>query len=985
MRDPWESMPLTLVTGPANAEKAGHVLAAYRAALDREPLLVVPTAADVERYRRELAAEGAVFGVQVMRFGRLEREIAWRSEVRGRPLGPLARERVAAAAVGAARLDRLAASAATPGFLPAFLGLVDELEEQRISPGRWYAALRGWAATAPAQSAYAEELGALYGAYRDALERVGRPDARLHALAALDALRLDPALWGGTPVFLYGFDDLTPLQRDAVETLAIHCHADVTLSLTYEPGRAAFAGRGSTFQELLALGAEHVALEARADHYASLGLHDLERGLFETGAEPFDCGGGVVLLEGGGERAELELVAAHVARLIREEGVAPEEIAVVLRAPEEHAALLADVFSGAGVAVALSRRVPAGHTALGRGLLGLLRCAVLDGGADELLAWLRTPGKLEHPALADRLEAEARRTGARTAADARALWEEANPSFALRELDRVAAAARSGATALCERLAAETAALFAGPGRGPAPGRAPVLAGDDALDARVAGAVRAALGELGALAGRQPSLAPAPADLARTLADLPVTVGELPRPGLVEITSPERIRARRVRALFLCGLQEGVFPRPGRPEPFLGDAERRALNAASGLRLALREDQLAAERFLFYAAASRPTELLALSWHAADDEGDPRVRSLFVDDVLDLLEPRPAIERRTLGAAGFDAPLAPSDRELVRARLAEEGAARRRAPAPIAPLRDPEVLGALRARDTWSASALEAWTGCPVKWFVERLLGPEDLQPDPEPLLRGELAHRVLEEAMRDLVADGGGLTPDRLDEAKRHLHAALERHAADARISVNPERLRAALRRLEADLLRYVEHAAHTGSGLQPAHFELRFGGARDDLPAAPLAGGELQLAGRIDRIDAVPGGREAIVYDYKGRSKPPSQARWLAEAKLQIGLYMLALPHLIGLDAAGGVYQPLGAEDPRPRGLLRDDADPGLDAVHTDRLSDEDFRARLDEVLAAALEAVRGIRAGALEPRPDTCAWNGGCAHPSICRCET
>jgi hypothetical protein len=97
-----------------------------------------------------------------------------------------------------------------------------------------------------------------------------------------------------------------------------------------------------------------------------------------------------------------------------------------------------------------------------------------------------------------------------------------------------------------------------------------------------------------------------------------------------------------------------------------------------------------------------------------------------------------------------------------------------------------------------------------------------------------------------------------------------------------------------------------------------------------------------------------------------------------------MLALPHLIGLEAAGGLYQPLGAEDPRPRGLLRDDADPGLDAVKTDRLPDDEFRARLDEVLAAALEAVRGIRAGVLEPRPDTCAWNGGCAHPSICRCE-
>ena len=40
-------MPLTLVTGPANAAKAGYVLERLRDVLHREPLLVVPTAADV--------------------------------------------------------------------------------------------------------------------------------------------------------------------------------------------------------------------------------------------------------------------------------------------------------------------------------------------------------------------------------------------------------------------------------------------------------------------------------------------------------------------------------------------------------------------------------------------------------------------------------------------------------------------------------------------------------------------------------------------------------------------------------------------------------------------------------------------------------------------------------------------------------------------------------------------------------------------------
>jgi RecB family exonuclease len=357
------------------------------------------------------------------------------------------------------------------------------------------------------------------------------------------------------------------------------------------------------------------------------------------------------------------------------------------------------------------------------------------------------------------------------------------------------------------------------------------------------------------------------------------------------------------------------------------------------------------------------------------------VRSLFVDDVLDAFDPKAAerVERRPLGAAGFDdETLAPTENERARA-LAAAGPG---APEPeIASLRDPRVLGHLAARATWSASALEDYASCPVKWFVERLLRPSVLEPDPEPMLRGVLAHRVLEVALRAL-SQGGPLTPERLDEARATVRAALDEHADDATISPNPERRRAALRRLEADLLRYVEHAAHANSAFAPAEFELTFGGEDDERGAAELAGGELRLQGRIDRIDV--NGGEAIIYDYKGKGAPP-QAKWLDDARLQVGLYLLALPQLLGLDGVGGLYQPLGRDDDgRPRGLLRDGVDPGLASVDRDRLPPEEFDARLDEVLHAALEAVRGIRSGALVPQPDACAWGGGCAHPSICRCE-
>ncbi|HEV7753787.1 MAG TPA: PD-(D/E)XK nuclease family protein [Baekduia sp.] len=968
-------MPLHLVTGPANAAKARTILDAARARAAASPLLVVPTFGDVEIYRRELAAEGAVLGVRVEQFSGLLRELAVRAGVGGGALSTLQRERVAAAAIAATPLQRLATAAATPGFAPALVRFAEELGEARVEPPRFVRAIRDWAGDDAGRSAYAEELGALVLAYRRTIERTGRRDRPQHATAALDALRLAPERWGATPVLLYGFDDLSPLQRDVVDTLANAVGAEVLLSLTFEPGRIAFAARATLHQDLLALGATEEVQPAVADYYAPASrtvLHHVERALYELDPERVDPAGAVVALEGGGERAEIELVAAEVARLIRQEGLAPEEIAVVHRGLDAVAPLVDQVFRAYDVPSAVRRRIAVGHTALGRGVVAMLRCALLDAGADDLLTWLRTPGVLRVPALADRLESRARQEGARTAREARALWEREH--WELEALDHLAQAfARGGVKALGERVEAETATLLAAPWRR----AAPVFDEAGELDARVAAQVRRALRDLSAL---PPDLQPDPAALAATLEGLDVFVGADAGPGRVTVTQPQSLRARRVRALFCIGLQEGVFPAPTRPEPFLGDDERREINAASGLRLALHEDALNVERLFFYAAVSRPTERLVLSWHAADDDGAPTVRSLLVDDVADLLtegwaeHPR----RRELGAAGWPAAAAPTEREAARFAAAAAPPAE---PPRIGHLTAPASLGPLRERHTWSASQLEVWASCPVKWFVERHLRPEALVPDPEPMIRGGLAHRVLEHALSSLVGVGG-LSPAHLPEARAAVRAALDEHAEDFRISPNPERLRSALRRLEVDLVRYLEYAAHAGSAFRPSRFEVKFGMAEDPYPALELDGGNLRLAGRIDRIDTDVAGREAIVYDYKGKTAT-AQARWLEEGKLQIALYLLTVRHVLGLEPVGGLYQPLGGTDARPRGAVLAEADPGLDTVKTDRVSEDELEILLEQCATAAGDAVAQIRAGLLEPSPDRCAYGGGCAHPTICRC--
>ena len=191
---PWTVVPLLLITGPANAAKAGAVLERLRAARPRDPLLIVPTAADVEHYQRELAASGFVFGAQVLTFRNLIREMARRAGVRARPLGPVGRDRVVRAAIASVPLRALAGSAAMPGFARAAGDLFAELQRSLVTPARFTSALRAWAE--PSRAQYAGELAALYSAYRRRLEELGRPDQEGYAWAVLDALRAEPGRVG---------------------------------------------------------------------------------------------------------------------------------------------------------------------------------------------------------------------------------------------------------------------------------------------------------------------------------------------------------------------------------------------------------------------------------------------------------------------------------------------------------------------------------------------------------------------------------------------------------------------------------------------------------------------------------------------------------------------------------------------------------------------------------------------------------------------
>ena len=309
-------MPLALLVGPANAGKVARLLDLYLADLDREPFLVVPNRADVERVERELIARaGGLLGGQIgtfdSLFGRVLANAGAEAQSSRRPvLGPLQRSLLLQRVVGSASLNGLGPSARFPGFADSLAEAVSDLESALLAPEE----LDG-------------DLAALYSAYRAELDRLGVWDPELERALAAELVGSDLSAWDGTPVLAYGFEDMTGAQWTLLEALA--ARAEVTVSLPYEPGRAAFASLERTAADLARLADGRVEELPAQRWYDAPPLAYLERTLFtEAEAEPPPLDGAVRFLEAAGSRAVLELVGEDILALLRD-GTQADEIAVV--------------------------------------------------------------------------------------------------------------------------------------------------------------------------------------------------------------------------------------------------------------------------------------------------------------------------------------------------------------------------------------------------------------------------------------------------------------------------------------------------------------------------------------------------------------------------------------------------------------------------------------------------------------------------------
>lgn len=287
-----------------------------------------------------------------------------------------------------------------------------------------------------------------------------------------------------------------------------------------------------------------------------------------------------------------------------------------------------------------------------------------------------------------------------------------------------------------------------------------------------------------------------------------------------------------------------------------------------------------------------------------------------------------------------------------------------------------------------SASQIEAYSTCPLCWFVSYRVKPQSIDAGFGNMEKGNFVHDVLEHLHARLPQEGmERVTPMNLPRAKELLHEVfaetLAEHAGKRGTEgplvplspVEERQVAEILPRLEG-VLAYESEAL---APFAPRYLEFAFNELQVEYAGWPLGG-------RIDRVD-VDAENRAVVIDYKHRSgveefkladptvrdeesgeAPIDDPRWLPP-HTQTLIYAQAMRRALGLDTRAALYFSTKGGKPALRGaasaeLLEEERGdgriPGLKKGFPGEGGNMDFDALLDRVEASIAERLRELEAG-------------------------
>lgn len=412
-----------------------------------------------------------------------------------------------------------------------------------------------------------------------------------------------------------------------------------------------------------------------------------------------------------------------------------------------------------------------------------------------------------------------------------------------------------------------------------------------------------------------------------------IELGLIP-PGLdqVLVGTVDRSRNPNMKAVFILGVNEGVFPAGAAEEGLFSDAQRKAL-AALEIELApTSEKRLFSEQFLVYQALTRASDFLYVSYPLADEEGRalkpsylpgylmkvfPEGLTAEEEDEKDLLaHPLPVLgllaSRLRQAAEGI--PVSPlwwevynwylkgeewqRPLKLIMAGLFEKYQAETLPPRLVKKLYGSRLLV--------SVSKLEKFRACPFSYFLNyglKLKEREEYKLKPPDL--GQFLHAALENIYAVLQQKGLNLcdlNQKQLAEVVEEIVEGLVPQLQNE-LLLSTSRYRYLTRKLKRTVLRAAsvlrEHEVR--GTFRPVGLEISFG-EKGKLPGLQFKlnnGSVIVLQGRIDRVDSAQGqkGFYLRVIDYK--SGNPGLSLWeiYYGLKLQLLAYLdVVLTHIPG-----------------------------------------------------------------------------------------
>lgn len=287
-----------------------------------------------------------------------------------------------------------------------------------------------------------------------------------------------------------------------------------------------------------------------------------------------------------------------------------------------------------------------------------------------------------------------------------------------------------------------------------------------------------------------------------------------------------------------------------------------------------------------------------------------------------------------------------------------------------------------------SASQIEAYSTCPLCWFVSYRVKPQSIDAGFGNMEKGNFVHDVLEHLHARLPQEGmERVTPENLPRAQELLREVfdetLAEHAGKRGTEGPLVPLSAVEERQVAEILPQLEgvlaYEAEALTPFAPRYLEFAFNDLNVEYAGWPLGG-------RIDRVDVDTENR-AVVIDYKHRTgveefklADPTvrdeesgvalidDPRWLPP-HTQTLIYAQAMRRALDLDTRAALYFSTKGGKPALRGaasaeLLEEERGdgriPGLKKGFPGEGGNMDFDALLDRVEAGIAERLRELEAG-------------------------